>query len=57
MGEFSISHLLILGLILTVVFGPERLPQLAKGLGKGIRDFKKAANGEDEPPEDKKKLS
>lgn len=32
-----------------MVFGPKRLPELAKGLGKGIRDFKKALSGEEEP--------
>jgi sec-independent protein translocase protein TatA len=39
--------IVILGAAL-LVFGPKRLPELAKSLGKGIRDFKKAVNGEDE---------
>ena len=45
--------IIILGAAL-LVFGPKRLPELAKGLGKGIRDFKKAVNGEEEnetPPQ------
>jgi sec-independent protein translocase protein TatA len=33
-----------------LVFGPKRLPELAKGMGKGIRDFKKALSGDDEIP-------
>lgn len=42
MGEFSLFHwLVVLGIVL-VLFGPNRLPELAKAAGKGIRDFKKA---------------
>jgi sec-independent protein translocase protein TatA len=39
------------GLIMLVVlllFGAKRLPELAQGMGKGIRDFKRAVNGLDE---------
>ncbi len=49
MGEFSLTHILILAMILIVFFGPSRLPGIAKGLGEGIRDFKKSLN----EPEDK----
>ena len=50
MGEFSLSHILILGIVLVIFFGPSRLPGVAKGLGEAIRDFKKSLNGEPEPP-------
>lgn len=40
MGEFSITHLLLLGMILLIFFGPSRLPQLGQSLGKAIRGFK-----------------
>ena len=50
MGEFSLSHILILGIVLVVFFGPGRLPGVAKGLGEAIRDFKKSLNGELDPP-------
>ncbi|MBK8414662.1 MAG: twin-arginine translocase TatA/TatE family subunit [Bacteroidetes bacterium] len=40
----------------TVVFGGKRIPELAKGLGKGIREFKDATSGKsDEPKELPKK--
>jgi sec-independent protein translocase protein TatA len=39
--------LLLLGVVL-LVFGGTRLPQLAKGLGESIREFKKGAAGMDE---------
>jgi sec-independent protein translocase protein TatA len=46
-GEFSLFHWLVVLAIVLVVFGPNKLPELAKAAGKGIRDFKKALN-EDE---------
>ncbi len=40
MGEFSLTHLLVLAIILLVFFGPSRLPQLGKSIGKAFRGFK-----------------
>ncbi|MBL7670250.1 MAG: twin-arginine translocase TatA/TatE family subunit [Bdellovibrionaceae bacterium] len=40
MGEFSLSHLLVLAVIFLIFFGPSRLPQLGQSLGKAIRGFK-----------------
>ena len=37
---------LIVGLIVLVLFGGTKIPQLAKGFGEGIREFKKAVNTE-----------
>jgi sec-independent protein translocase protein TatA len=39
---------LIVGVVL-LLFGGKKIPELAKGLGKGIKDFKKAVNEDDEP--------
>ena len=47
-GLFRPSHLLIVFLIVMLVFGPGKLPQLGSSLGKTIRDFKKAVS---EPPD------
>jgi len=41
-GLFRPSHLLVILLIVLLVFGPSKLPQLGGALGKTIRDFKKA---------------
>ncbi len=53
----SLPDLLIIGGIALLVFGPKRLPELAKSLGKGIRDFKKAMEGDFEEEEKEKKES
>jgi sec-independent protein translocase protein TatA len=41
-GLFQPMHLLIILAIALVIFGPKRLPELGAGLGKSIREFKKA---------------
>ncbi|MEK2688467.1 twin-arginine translocase TatA/TatE family subunit [Bdellovibrio sp. GT3] len=52
MGEFSVTHLLLLALIFLVFFGPSRLPQLGSSLGKAIRGFKQGLNEIDVDPKD-----
>ena len=47
-GLFQPIHLLLVILIALLVFGPGKLPQLGEGLGKSIREFKKALAGDDE---------
>ena len=48
MGGLRMPELLVIGLIVLVLFGPGKLAGLGKGLGEGIRGFKKAMAGEDE---------
>lgn len=56
MGPFGIQELLIILVIAVFLFGSKKLPDLAKGIGEGIKNFKKAIKTEDEPaPEEKKK--
>lgn len=44
MGGFSLTHLLILAVILLIFFGPSRLPQLGQSIGKALRGFKDGLN-------------
>lgn len=44
MGQFSLTHLLLLGILLLIFFGPSKLPQLGQSLGKAIRGFKEGLN-------------
>ncbi len=41
-GLFQPLHLIIILVIVLIIFGPGKLPELGKGLGKSIREFKKA---------------
>jgi sec-independent protein translocase protein TatA len=43
-GLFQPMHLLVIGFIAMLVFGPKRLPELGKGLGEGLRQFKSSMN-------------
>jgi len=43
-GEFSLTHLLLLALIVLIFFGPSRLPSLGQSFGKAIRGFKEGLN-------------
>ena len=57
MPSLGPMELLLILIIVLVIFGASRLPQLGKGLGEGIRNFKQAMkDGEsgDTPPSDKK---
>ncbi len=47
------QEILLILLIVLLLFGARKIPDLAKGLGKGIREFKKGLN-EIEKPEEKK---
>ena len=44
MGEFSLTHLLLLAIVVLIFFGPSRLPALGQSLGKAIRGFKSGLN-------------
>jgi sec-independent protein translocase protein TatA len=50
-GLFEPMHLIIILVIVLLIFGPSRLGEIGKGLGKSIRDFKKAVS-EDEKEAD-----
>ena len=52
-GLFQPMHLLIIGGIALLVFGPKKLPELGKGLGESIRSFKSAiAEKQNVPPQE-----
>jgi len=53
-GLFRPMHLLVILVIVLIIFGPGKLPQIGEGLGKSIRGFKKAMSEKDEPKEDEK---
>jgi sec-independent protein translocase protein TatA len=52
MGPIGIPELLVILFLVVLIFGASRLPELGKGLGKGIRNFKEATR---EGSDDKEK--
>ncbi len=48
------GELIIILVVVLLLFGAKRIPELAKGLGTGMKEFKKGASGEDEEIEGKK---
>lgn len=51
-GPIGPTELLLILLIVIIIFGARRLPDLGKGLGEGIRNFKKGFSSKE--PEEKK---
>ncbi len=46
-GSFGLPELLLILLIVVIIFGASKLPQLGKGLGEGIKNFKNSIKGDD----------
>jgi sec-independent protein translocase protein TatA len=45
-------EILLLLLVMLLVFGPKRLPEMGRSLGRGIREFKESVTGEDKDDDD-----
>ena len=52
MGMPSMPELLIVLAIVVLLFGAKKIPDLAKGMGKGIKDFKKAIKEDEVEPKE-----
>lgn len=50
------TELIIIFVILLLVFGAKRIPEIARGIGKGIVEFKKAASDNGDESSDSRKL-
>jgi len=53
-GGIGMPELLIILVIILIIFGAGKLPEIGKGLGMGIRNFRKATSGTDEVDESTK---
>ncbi|NHM02749.1 Sec-independent protein translocase subunit TatA/TatB [Flavobacterium difficile] len=54
MGKLGTFEIILIIAAVLLLFGGKKIPELMKGLGGGIKEFKKAAKGEDEAPTAKK---
>jgi sec-independent protein translocase protein TatA len=50
MGLDNPLHIVILVVVLLLVFGARRLPEIGRSLGSGMREFKDSISGESKPP-------
>jgi sec-independent protein translocase protein TatA len=48
-GPLSAWEIIIILVVLLLVFGARRLPEMGRSLGRGMREFKDAVTGKDEP--------
>ncbi len=53
-GSFGGTELIIALVIILLLFGAKRIPELARGLGSGVREFRKGSRGEYEVEEENK---
>ena len=54
MRSIGLPELLVILGVAVLLFGGKKIPELAKGLGEGIKNFKHALKDEEAKPEDKK---
>lgn len=54
MRSIGMPELLVILGVAVLLFGGKKIPEVAKGLGEGIRNFKSALKGDEHPPEEKK---
>ena len=47
-GSFGLPEILLILLVVLLLFGGKKIPELMKGMGKGVRSFKEGMNGIEE---------
>ncbi len=52
MGSIGVTELVLVIVILLLIFGGRKIPELARGLGAGIRHFKDSLQGDGKPNEE-----
>jgi sec-independent protein translocase protein TatA len=55
MFGLGVQELLLIFVIIMVLFGAKKLPEMGKGLGRGIREFKNATNSLDDDDDDEER--
>jgi sec-independent protein translocase protein TatA len=54
MGRLGLPELFIILFIVVLIFGASRLPEIGRGIGRGIRNFKDATTKDEEPKDTQK---
>lgn len=55
-GVIGAQELIVILVVVVLMFGGTKIPELMKGLGKGIKEFKNASKDDDEPKKDTEKI-
>ena len=45
-GSIGVQGLIVLGLVVLLIFGPKRLPEIGRSLGRGLRELKQSTTGD-----------
>ena len=48
------TEIIIIAVVIVLLFGAKKIPELMKSLGKGVKSFKDGMNGNEQPQEEKK---
>ncbi|WPO79717.1 twin-arginine translocase TatA/TatE family subunit [Flavobacterium sp. KACC 22761] len=51
MGRLGITEIILIVIVLLLFFGGKKIPELMKGLGEGLKEFKKASKNDNEKKE------
>jgi sec-independent protein translocase protein TatA len=55
LGQIGATEILLIVIALVLLFGGKKIPELMKGLGQGMHEFKKASKGDSDKPEENTK--
>ena len=55
MGKIGLTEILLILVVVVLLFGGRKIPELMKGIGQGMKEFKKASNFD--PADDEKEVS
>ncbi len=56
MGNFGFTEIVLILLVVVLLFGGRKIPELMKGLGQGMKEFKKASKVDDQPEKQKEEV-
>jgi sec-independent protein translocase protein TatA len=56
MGKIGLTEIILVLLIIVLLFGGRKIPELFKGIGQGMKEFKKASKVEGEDDKEKEKV-
>jgi sec-independent protein translocase protein TatA len=55
-GNIGLPEILVVLVIALIIFGPKRLPELGRSLGRGIREFRSSISGHNDDEEEKPEI-